>query len=82
MATKQKINTTQGFDKGQFGKSMHPFEAITTSDLAVPAELGLPWIPAELEMGMFPCMTTSWIGSLHSYLPLLKPNTQYIVLKT
>lgn len=82
MATKQEISTAQGFDKSQFSKSMHPFEAITTSDLAVPAELELPWIPAELEMGMFPCMTTSWICSLHSYLPLLKPNKQYICPKT
>lgn len=27
------INMAQGFDKGQFGKSMHRFEAITSSDL-------------------------------------------------
>lgn len=43
----------QGFDKGQFGKSMHRFEAITTSDLAPPAELELLWIPAEQEMVTF-----------------------------
>lgn len=53
------INTAQGFDKGQFGDRMHPFEAITTSDLAVLAELELPWILAEQEMEMLPCMTTS-----------------------
>lgn len=44
------INMAQGFDKGQFGKSMHRFEAITTRDPAPPAELGLPWILAEQEM--------------------------------
>ena len=54
METKQKINTAQGSDKGQFGKSMHPFEAITTSDLAVPAALGLPWIRAVLDTGTLP----------------------------
>lgn len=37
------INMAQGFDKGQFGKSMHRFEAITTSE----PELELPWILAE-----------------------------------
>lgn len=47
------INMAQGFDKGQFGKSMHRFEAITTSDLAPPAELELLWIPAEQEMMIF-----------------------------
>lgn len=40
----------QGFDKGQFGKSMHPFEAVTTSDLAPSAEFELLWIPEEQEM--------------------------------
>ena len=44
------INMAQGFDKGQFGKSMHRFEAITTGDLAPPAQLELPWILAEQEM--------------------------------
>lgn len=44
------INMAQGFDKGQFGKSMQPFEAITTSDVTPPAELKLPWILAEQEM--------------------------------
>lgn len=47
------INMAQGFYKGQFGKSMHRFEAITTSDLAPPAELGLLWILAEQEMVIF-----------------------------
>lgn len=42
----------QGFDKGQFRKSMHRFEAITTSELAPPAELELPWILTEQEMVM------------------------------
>lgn len=46
------INLAQGFDKGQFGKSMQRFEAITTSDLAPPAQLELPWILAEQEMEM------------------------------
>lgn len=40
----------QGFDKGQFGKSMHRLEAITTSDVTPPAELELPWILSEQEM--------------------------------
>lgn len=44
------INMAQGFDKCQFGKSMHRFEAITTSDLAPPAELELLWILPEQEM--------------------------------
>lgn len=44
------INMAQGFYKGQFGKSMHRFEAITISDLAPPAELELLWILAEQEM--------------------------------
>lgn len=43
------INTAQGFDKGQIGKSMHLFEAITSSDLAPPAESELPWIRVEQE---------------------------------
>lgn len=43
------INMAQGFYKGQFRKSMHRFEAITTSDLAPPAKLELPWILAEQE---------------------------------
>lgn len=46
------INMTQGFDKGQFGKSMHRFEAITTQDLAPTAKLELLWILAEQEMVM------------------------------
>ncbi len=46
------INMAQGFDKGQFGKSMHRFEAITTNDQAPPAELELPWTLAEQEMVM------------------------------
>lgn len=46
------INIALGFDKGQFGKSMHRFEAITIGDLAPPAKLELPWILAEQEMVM------------------------------
>lgn len=46
------INMAQGFDKGQFGKRMHRFEAITTGNLAPPAKLELPWILAEQEMVM------------------------------
>lgn len=46
------INMAQGFDKGQFGKSMHQFEAITTSDQAPPEELELPWTLAKQEMQM------------------------------
>lgn len=55
---------------------MHPFEAITSHEWSVPAELGLPWIPAEQVIGMFPCMTTSWIYSSFCYLPV--HNTQKI----
>lgn len=39
------INMTPGLDKGQFGQSMHQFEAITTSDLTQPADLWLLWRP-------------------------------------
>ncbi len=49
---------------------MHPFEAITSHEWSVPAELGLPWIPAEQVMGMFPCMTTSRMYSSFFYLPV------------
>lgn len=55
---------------------MHPFEAITSHEWSVPAELGLPWIPAEQVIGMFPCMTTSRIYSSFFYLPV--HNTQKI----
>lgn len=55
---------------------MHPFEAITSHEWSVPAELGLPWIPAEQVIGMFPCMTTSRIYSSFFYLPVR--NTQKI----
>lgn len=44
------INMAPGLDKGQFGQSMHQFEAITTSDPAQPADLRLPWRPCEQEM--------------------------------
>lgn len=44
------INMAPGLDKGQFGQSMHQFEAITTRDLARPADLRLLWIPCEQEM--------------------------------
>lgn len=44
------INMAQGFDKGQFGKSMHCFEATTTSDLTPLAQLELPWILCKQEM--------------------------------
>lgn len=43
------INMAQGFDKGQFGKSMYWFEAIASSDMAPPAELESPWILVEQE---------------------------------
>lgn len=46
------INMSQGFYKGQFRKSMHRFEAITTSDLAPPAKLELLWILVEQERAM------------------------------
>lgn len=39
---KQMIHTAAGLDKGQFGQSLHQFEAITTSDPAQPADLRLP----------------------------------------
>lgn len=55
---------------------MHPFEAITSHEWSVPAELGLPWIPAEQVIGMFPCMTTTRIYSSFFYLPVR--NTQKI----
>lgn len=48
--TKQMINTAPGLDKGQFGQSMHQFEAITTSDPAQPADLRLLWRPCEQEL--------------------------------
>lgn len=48
--TKQMINMAPGLDKGQFGQSMHQFEAITTSDPAQPADLRLLWRPCEQEM--------------------------------
>lgn len=38
-----------GLDKGQSGKSMYWFEAITTQDIAPPAELEFPWILPEME---------------------------------
>lgn len=44
------INMTPGLDKGQFGQSMHQFEAITTSDLTQPADRWLLWRPPEQEM--------------------------------
>lgn len=53
------INMAQGFAKGQFGKTMHQFEAITTRDLSPPAKLELPWILAEQEILRLPCMTMS-----------------------
>lgn len=44
------INMAPGLDKGQFGQSMHQFEAITTSDPAQPGDLRLLWRPGEQEM--------------------------------
>lgn len=44
------INMAHGLDKGQSGKSMYWFEAITTHDIAPPAELEFPWILAEQEI--------------------------------
>ena len=38
---KQKMNVAHGFDKGQFGQSLHPFEAVTPSVLAPSAEVEL-----------------------------------------
>lgn len=43
------INMTPALDKGQFGQSMHQFEAITTGDPTQPADLRLPWRPPEQE---------------------------------
>lgn len=40
---------TPCLDKGQFGQSMHQFEAITISDVAQPADLRLLWRPPEKE---------------------------------
>lgn len=61
------INMLQGFDKGQFGKSMHQFEAITTSFLAPPAELGLLWILAQQEM----VILTAHDNILNKFITLL-----------
>lgn len=48
--SKQMINMAPGLDKGQFGQSMHQFEAITSNDPAQPADLRLLWRPCEQEM--------------------------------
>lgn len=44
------INMAPGLGKGQFGQSMHQFEAITSNDPAQPAGLRLLWRPCEQEM--------------------------------
>lgn len=44
------INMAPGLGKGQFGQSMHQFEAITSNDPTQPAGLRLLWRPCEQEM--------------------------------
>lgn len=48
--TKQMINMAPGLGKGQFGQSMHQFEAITTSHPAQAVDLRLLWTPCQQEM--------------------------------
>lgn len=60
METKQMINMAQGLDKGQSGKSMYWFEAITTHDIAPLEELEFPWILAEQEIVRLTLHDNNW----------------------